>query len=85
AQAQGILNQAANRLPPQEMQVLYTRAQAQFPDARQTLQTQHLQYVLMMAARAHSAQQNAAAAALVAPESEAINQLHKASDARLMG
>ena len=85
AQAQGILNQAANRLPPQEMQVLYTRAQAQFPGHQQTLEKQHLQYVLMMASRAHSAHQNAEAAALVVPESVAINQLHKASDARLMG
>lgn len=85
AQAQGILNQAANRLPPQEMQVLYTRARAQFPGHQQTLEKQHLQYVLMMASRAHSAHQNAEAAALVVPESVAINQLHKASDARLMG
>ncbi|MEB8535463.1 hypothetical protein [Acidithiobacillus ferriphilus] len=66
-QAQSILNQAANQLPPQEMQVLYARAQAQFPNHQQTLEAQHLQYVLMMASRAHSAHQNAEAAALVAP------------------
>ncbi|MHB8314111.1 MAG: cellulose synthase subunit BcsC-related outer membrane protein [Acidithiobacillus ferrivorans] len=84
-QAQSILNQAANQLPPQEMQVLYARAQAQFPNHQQTLEAQHLQYVLMMASRAHSAHQNAEAAALVAPESVAIGRLQKASDARLMG
>ena len=85
AQAQGLLNQAASQLPPEDMQVLYSRAQAQLPDDQQHLEHQHLQYLLMMAARAHSAHQNAQAATLVAPESGAIEHLHKASDARLMG
>ena len=85
AEVQGILSQAASQLPPQDMQVLYTRAQAQFPSAQHALERQHLQYIMMVAARAHTAHRNADALALVAPESAAIARLRQASDARLMG
>ena len=85
-QAQNILNQAAtSRIPFQDLKALYARAQARFPSDQQSLEHHFLQNVLMLAARAHNAHQNAQAAALVTPESTAIEQLHKARDAELMG
>ena len=85
AQAMALLDQAAGVLPVAEMQALYTRADAQFPDARRELQRQRLQYVLMMAARAHDKGDDAQAWSLLAPDAAAIAQLHQAGDARLVG
>lgn len=84
-EAESLLNQAAGVLPPTDMQVLYQRAKAQFPEESRVFEKQHLQYVLMEAGRAHQAHHNARAAALVTPETAAIARLHQASDAALLG
>jgi hypothetical protein len=85
SQAMALLNEAAGVLPVADMQALYTRADAQFPGARREIQRQRLQYVLMMAARAHSKGEDAQAWALLAPDAAAIAQYHQAGDARLVG
>ncbi len=83
-QAGTLLQQAGPVLPHFCMQILYHRAERQFPRQTVALEREHLDYLLSLAATEHARNRDSRAWRLLTPHLSAIRILHRPSDARLV-